>query len=112
MLIDPYASGDSENYVTYQKNDLPRENVFKCEVGESALDPFLNPEGYDAKEFFPDAPAVTSGSQLRTYRLALAATNEYAVRVGGNTVAGTLAAQVLIMNRVNGIYRAATLRSI
>ena len=49
-------------------------------------------------------PAVTSGTQLRTYRLALAATNEYCVAVGGNTVSGSLAAEVLIMNRVNGVY--------
>jgi hypothetical protein len=41
---------------------------------------------------------------LRTYRLALAATNEYCVAVGSNTVAGSLAAEVLIMNRVNGVY--------
>ena len=49
-------------------------------------------------------PAVTSGTQLRTYRLALACTVEYATVVGGNTVAGALAAEVLIMNRVNGVY--------
>ena len=47
---------------------------------------------------------MTSGTTLRTYRLALAATNEYCVAVGGNTVAGSLAAEVLIMNRVNGVY--------
>jgi hypothetical protein len=58
-----------------------------------------------SNEFLPDSSEnVISGTQLRTYRLALAATNEYAVAVGGNTIAGTLAAQVLIMNRVNGVY--------
>lgn len=50
------------------------------------------------------APAVSIGGELRTYRLALAATNEYAVRVGNNTVAGTLAAEVLVINRVNAVY--------
>ncbi len=49
-------------------------------------------------------PEVISGTQLRTYRLALAADWEYCNAVGGNTVAGCLAAQVLIMNRVNGVY--------
>ena len=34
----------------------------------------------------------------------MAATNEYATAVGGNRVAGTMAAQVLIINRVNGVY--------
>ena len=50
------------------------------------------------------APAVTSGTQLRTYRLALACTVEYATAVGGNTVAGALAAEVTVMNRINGVY--------
>ncbi|MEO8648076.1 MAG: reprolysin-like metallopeptidase, partial [Acidobacteriota bacterium] len=50
------------------------------------------------------APEFASGTQLRTYRLALAATGEYTAAVGGGTVAGALAAQVLIMNRVNGVY--------
>ena len=49
-------------------------------------------------------PAVTSGTQLRTYRLALAADFEYCQAVGGGTVVGSQAAQVLIMNRVNGVY--------
>jgi hypothetical protein len=64
----------------------------------------LNPIDFDARIFLGGSPDVTSGTQLRTYRLALAANNEYCVAVGGNTVAGSLAAQVLIMNRVNGVY--------
>ncbi len=105
VLIDPYAKGDTENYVTYLKNDLEKTDDFRCEVGVNDLDSLLNADLLEAQRFFAiDAPSVASGTQLRTYRLALAATNEYAVRVGGNTVAGTLAAQVLIMNRVNGVF--------
>lgn len=44
-----------------------------------------------------------SGEQLRTYRLALACTGEYAQYHGG-TVTGALSAFVVSMNRVNGIY--------
>ncbi len=105
VLIDPYAAGDTDNYVTYRKNDLERLDSFRCEVGESSLDSLLETDLLDAQKLFAAyAPAVTSGTQLRTYRLALAASNEYAMAVGGNTVAGTLAAQVLVMNRVNGVY--------
>ncbi len=105
ILVDPYAKGDDDNYVTYRKNDLPRVNDFKCEVGDGFLDSLLNTDLFDYADLAPDATTqLVSGTQLRTYRLALAATNEYAVRVGGNTIAGTLAAQVLIMNRVNGVY--------
>ena len=47
--------------------------------------------------------AKTSGTQLRTYRLALACTGEYAAVFGG-TVAGASAAMVTALNRINGIY--------
>ncbi len=104
VVIDPYAAGDKDNYVTYFKNDLARAAHFVCEVGDNSLASLLNADLLGSAYLIPDAQQLTSGTQLRTYRLALAATNEYAVRVGANTVAGTLAAQVLIMNRVNGVY--------
>ncbi len=44
-----------------------------------------------------------TGAQLRTYRLAMACTGEYAQFHGG-TVAGALAAINTSMNRVNGVY--------
>jgi hypothetical protein len=54
-----------------------------------------------------------TGTQLRTYRLALANSYEYAVAVGNNTMSGAIAAKVLIMNRVNGVYeRDLTMRMI
>jgi hypothetical protein len=46
---------------------------------------------------------VANGTQMRTYRLALAATGEYTAFYGG-TVAGALAGMVTTMNRVNSIY--------
>ncbi len=98
VLIDPYAQGDTENYISYWKKDAANTTKgFRCDFSEEeAVANSLRPS--------VPAPAVTSGTQLRTYRLALAATNEYCVAVGGNTVAGSLGAEVLIMNRVNGVY--------
>jgi hypothetical protein len=97
VLIDPHAEGNTRDYITYWKRDAANTTQgFKCDFVDPGL-PSL-PEG-DVH-----APAVTSGTTLRTYRLALAATNEYTVAVGNNTVAGALAAEVLIMNRVNGVY--------
>lgn len=107
VLIDPYAQGDTENYLTYFKRDVPRRGAFQCDFDElKAFNDLFTVDGDAHRELIPDAasPEVTSGSQLRTYRLALAASNEYTVVVGGNTVAGALAAEVLIMNRVNGVY--------
>jgi hypothetical protein len=107
VLVDPYfAKGDTDNYISYRKTDAPRTEDFICNFKNTkSLSEILAPENLLSSGLLPEeSENVMSGTQLRTYRLALAATNEYAVAVGGNTIAGTLAAQVLIMNRVNGIY--------
>ena len=98
VLIDPYAQGETTNYITYWKRDAANlAQPWGCEFNHPELPP-LPDQGT------VPPPAVISGTTLRTYRLALAATNEYAVVAGSNTVSGTLAAEVVIMNRVNGVY--------
>ncbi|MEO7660087.1 MAG: zinc-dependent metalloprotease family protein, partial [Pyrinomonadaceae bacterium] len=107
VLIDPYAKGDTENYLTYLKRDVPRRDAFVCEFdGQKALEEMFALNNDANQELIPDAASsdVISGTQLRTYRLAVASTSEYAIAVGENTIAGSLAAEVLIMNRVNGVY--------
>lgn len=109
VMVDPYSKGDTNNYISYYKRDVARPEGFSCEFdSQNAVDSISRSKKRSLVEFIPDAaavaPAVTSGTQLRTYRLALAATNEYAVAVGSNTIAGTLAAQTTIMTRVNGVY--------
>ncbi|MBO2010748.1 reprolysin-like metallopeptidase [Hymenobacter negativus] len=49
-------------------------------------------------------PPTPYGSQLRTLRLALAATGEYTQNLGGGTVAGTLASMASLVNSVNTVY--------
>ena len=98
VLIDPYASADRTNYMSYWKRDAANTaESFECHFID-------DPELPKLPSVEVTAPIVTSGTTLRTYRLALAATNEYTVAVGSNTIAGALAAEVLIMNRVNGVY--------
>ena len=50
------------------------------------------------------APPAPYGTQLRTLRLALAATGEYAQNLGGGTTAGTLASMVTMVSAVNAVY--------
>ena len=107
VLVDPYSAGETENYISFYKRDVPRSSQFACEFDEQAeRESIYTAKDRSFRDIIPDAasPEVSSGTTLRTYRLALAASNEYAVAVGGNTIAGTLAAQVLIMNRVDGVY--------
>lgn len=103
-MIDPYADGDDRHYIVYDKSEFPRLNSFFCEVGTNR-DKLNFDIDIDHSAYLPTfSPEVISGSQLRQYRLALAGTWEYCNVAGGNTVAGCLAAQVTIMNRVNQIY--------
>jgi hypothetical protein len=97
VYVDPYAKGDTENYISYFKQDLARG-------GRSWECGFVSPEDgkAEADVHRPDAVQVISGAQMRTYRLALAADGEYTAFFGG-TVAGALAGQVTTMNRVNGV---------
>lgn len=107
VMVDPYSKGDTVNHISYFKRDVRRTSGFSCDVDtQHAIESISKPRKAAFKELIPDAasPEVISGTQLRTYRLALAATGEYTAAVGGGTVAGALAAQVLIMNRVNGVY--------
>lgn len=105
VMIDPYAQGDTSNYVSYFKRDLARSDDWSCEVGKG-FNGLVDLTKYN----IPDEVTndVISGATLRTYRTAVAANAEYCVAVtgggGNNTMANCLAAQVLIMNRVNGVY--------
>lgn len=106
VMIDPYAQGDTDNYLTYFKRNVPRSDAWSCRFEEiEFIDRLLRP-GDKTGNLIPDvaSPEVTSGTQLRTYRLALAGNWEYCNVAGGNTVAGCLSAMVTIMTRVNGVY--------
>ena len=97
--IDPFQPGDQDHYIVYHKRDAQEVGERpRCEVTGQEL-----PK--DAPNFQKRGVAVnvSSGTQLRTYRTAVAATGEYTAFHGG-TVAGGLAAIVTTLNRVTGIY--------
>lgn len=100
ILVDPYAAGDTRNYISYHKNNVTREGEFICAVGGDNAEVSF----FDMAPMFAEGVNVISGTILRTYRLALAATGEYTTAAGGGTVAGAMAAMTTAMNRVNGVY--------
>lgn len=94
QFIDPYTI-DNSTYIIYQKRALSNiGNDFICLVDDESIETNRNANS--------DVLRFNDGS-LRTYRLALACTGEYAQFHGG-TVAGALAAMNTTMTRVNGIY--------
>lgn len=97
VLIDPYAQGNITDYISYWKRDAANcAGPFQCD--------FVDPALPSSQERTAAAPTIISGGTLRTYRLALAASSSYSAVAGGGTIAGALAAQILVMNRVNGVY--------
>jgi hypothetical protein len=106
VLIDPYRRWDPQYVLSYFKREARKPEgaaPFRCDVkGES-------PEDKESAREVPADSAVeaASGTQLRTYRLALAATGEYSTAVcAPNPVAVACAmnAMVASVNRVVGIY--------
>ncbi|MBK7388835.1 MAG: T9SS type A sorting domain-containing protein [Bacteroidetes bacterium] len=96
VFIDPYSTNTTTDYICYYKKDVTRTTSFSCETEDLSEDLQRSiPSNYQGQR--------SSGTQLRTYRLALAGTGEYTATKGG-TVSGGLAGMVTSMNRVNGVY--------
>lgn len=118
IYIDPFAYGDRRHYIVYRKSAFRKtlpESFSYCSY-EQVND--LEEQARRSEEWIEEmGPDRAGDCQLRTYRLALACTGEYANYHGSNTTNNNksfaLAAMVTTMNRVNGIYeRDATLRMI
>ncbi|MFK8016411.1 MAG: reprolysin-like metallopeptidase [Gammaproteobacteria bacterium] len=100
--IDPYQLLDGQavgsEYLSYHKSDvtLTGDRQYKCDVHKA---------GHDEPKASPaEATRTPIGPVLRTYRLAVATTGEYAQFHGG-TVANAQAAIVTAINRVTGLYQ-------
>jgi uncharacterized repeat protein (TIGR01451 family) len=94
VYIDPHLR-DRSVYASYYKRDYRRlAEGFQC----------LTPGGdTNTPGAMPSVALISSGGNLRTYRLACATTGEYTTFHGG-TVSSGLAAVVTAVNRVTGVY--------
>ncbi|HEV3469350.1 MAG TPA: zinc-dependent metalloprotease family protein [Pyrinomonadaceae bacterium] len=111
VYVDPYAKGDTTNYISYFKRDLRGRQRFECKAGD--LDKAASSDGgaLATEDVLASAGLVqgTAGT-LRTYRLALAVTGEYTLYHSELTdlpdvkKQKALAALTTTLNRVNGIY--------
>lgn len=102
VFIDPRGTGTERKYISYYKKDYQpadkNRSSFSCGVSS---DQNLN-RSLPTTHAIPDQHRA-SGEQLRTYRLAVAATGEYTAFHGG-TKSAALAAITTTINRVNVIY--------
>lgn len=106
FLIDPYQENDRQNYIVYYKRDVQsNRTAFHCDLDKNFS---LLGESAEALDY---APEFSTGAQIRTYRLAMAATGEYTnfFRQAGDTDAQAQTrafnAIVVTVNRVTGIFR-------
>ena len=112
IFIDPYSRSNNTDYISYYKFDLEKDPKYViAEEGGDVIRPITPPpieKKKDGGAVVEKTSALTCvGSTLRTYRLAVACTGEYAVAATGTatpTVAQTLSAIVTTVNRVDGVY--------
>ncbi|HRQ38076.1 MAG TPA: M12 family metallo-peptidase [Chloroflexota bacterium] len=100
IFIDPYSRADAHHYLVYSARDYTRP------AGEmNQLTEYLEVDPAIAAEIarLVALGVEATGDELRTYRLAIAASGEYTAFHGG-TVASALAEIVTAVNRVTGIY--------
>jgi hypothetical protein len=102
VFIDPYMQGTTTNYIAYYKSD--------SRATQSFIEPSLQPAVTNTIPFARPAGILTGttvGTQLLTYRWAIACTHQYASAATGlasPTVLQTLSAIMLTVDRVNGVY--------
>jgi subtilisin-like proprotein convertase family protein len=93
VFIDPAADGNSVQHLVFSKSSMNMGTQSWACATTSSASPLPA----------PTASRFPNGSTLRTYRIAMACTGEYAATKGG-TKAGALAGFVSSVNRVSGVY--------
>jgi len=103
IYVDPAYRDDADLHVSYYKRDYAKAiDDWNClteggdTAGKGVGESSVVSSGIEANK-------VQSGVTLRTYRLAVACTGEYAAYFGG-TVSAAMSAIVSAVNRVDGVY--------
>lgn len=112
--IDPYSRADTRNYQVYYRQDLPTRSPGPDTVVEKPISgPAVKLRAGAPSVQLPGIASrgVSISGNLRTYRLALAATYQYSVFHDPLTAENpvprkpiVLAEQVNLVNRVSGVY--------
>ena len=106
FYIDPVTRTNTRHYLAFYKKDMNRAAAgpgMACGFAPTAAELKEGAARTAAVQGGAASMALSSGPQLRTYRLAVAATGEYTAFHGG-TVALAQAAIVATVNRVVGVY--------
>ena len=88
-------------YRSLKKAD--ESTTFSCQLKDSTDTVASSSESVTSADTTSTLSYKTVGEQLRTYRLALAATNEYRSTVNNNNISAVYSAMVTAINRVNQV---------
>lgn len=100
VYVDPAYRDDATLHISYFKRDYVKSSEgWSCLV-DTDTNLVKSPR---AETTGTTANKIQSGATLRTYRLAVACTGEYAAFFGG-TVSNAMSAIVTAVNRVDGVY--------
>ena len=106
VYIDPFQDNETENYLVYYKQDyVDAAGNFSCKT-EDSLVTMLAPIADNSSV----SPAYAYGTNIRTYRLAIATTAQWSRGTTASTDPQTvrtsaLAAMTTSVNRLDGIFR-------
>ena len=106
FYIDPVSWTDAAHYLAFYRRDMNRAAagaVPTCGFAPTADDRKATAAWRAAAQANRAAGTLASGAQLRTFRLALSNTPQYAV-ARGNTAVSVAAAKATTVNRVVGVY--------
>ncbi len=106
MLINPWNSATTSDYIVFRKsNAMPSTEILQCTFVPTTEEEIVSQQILESLRNDNTLQTTSIGHELRTYRMALASTGEYTSFHGGTKASG-LAAMVVAMTRVNGIYEA------
>ncbi|MEI9934874.1 MAG: hypothetical protein WDM71_08500 [Ferruginibacter sp.] len=80
VFIDPFSQSTKTNYISYYKVDYRTDEQFIEEDLEGNQPGLANPQ---ARPLSVTGSSTCVGTQLRTYRLAIACTHQYAIAATG-----------------------------
>lgn len=110
FFIDPYCRRNQTDYITYYTDDFVKDpSKMSTEIGLLENHDHLTAVKKGASELSTTTAATCVGPNLRTYRLAVACTHEYAMAATGSgtnvpTTSQILSKVVTSVNRVDGVY--------
>lgn len=108
IFIDPYCRNNTADYISYYTSDFAKEKSRRVqETGVIDWKKEKEKEKTQIEKQGSERVGVCAGEELRTYRLAVACTGEYAQAATGLSNPSTsqiLSAVVTTVNRVDGVY--------